>query len=1746
MSLYGAYLRFIDNPLHNRSETFDFVLDEQIKAFRNLFDDSDAYDGALFSNPNKGSTAESLYNRINRFVENVLNNKDIVLTVELCIVMETHIKRSLKYKLIGYVAITVKAYIALFKGAMLASAGEKDALKLYYKDRAKGPLEDEYLSAEMVATSVKHQRQHEQNQQQQEGGGGEGEGEEDNEDLPPEEYQVVKEMIIRSSCFYSFETLINSYDLPVVEIAHTALHDFIELQEQEAERVDFTPLFPAVLSLCRRGFSDDEGIFARIPNINSRRGVTSGAMRLQSSGTKELFSKLISLLSPSSESLPASADDTQEAADYALVSTIDNSTDTRLRAIGFTILLQCVETMFTKVQTVTALKKRLEPHLAEIARTIFVCLLRHDQYKLLSEKSAAASGLQKNGEEGEKGSVGSHLDSNYGEDGHNDDGCSDESNSVAFNHLDDAVAPPATNVVTKQRRKGSVVIDGKVVHLFDEIKVDEASVDAPPPAPIKPVKPPKSPKPNTVVPPKPPKPARLLKKGSEEEEEEMDPMVDPLNMKHLDQDIADERSDQAHNDMLQTPPLAWQCLRFLACIPSIPAVCTLIQRFIATFDDICWEHDELIVRILSELIRASSTIPSEVSVTASQENLVHVRNAPVEHLLLTHAQRLVSDYTTLTPMHIYYDGYSPLYHADGSDTAIVPVSQGSENRARRHVDRLEALDKVLKIATALLEKSLAEPEEGEVEGGKDLSAEEDAKSPLVEKILSASHGQMSPRLDHSFKQAGRKRDLSEFFAADLQSMLDVLWHGSMWFPRDHLTSTETELPGDHHAFEMISKLDSEARRRTDAHIVNTGPVHNERLLELITNALGRAYAAIALLIKTFHPKNPKEIQSALPQILFYATRRSVCHSMFEHDESSLRYKQLTPHLLRFRTVIAHAVNIVVAESRDKFGGCTLDTGYWASIARLGDMTEPATPGSGDDKKIRAMVKHDPFLFSDSSFAHLMVCMRSPDWHVVRQVSVAILNLLEERLHHGISPFVDHHYHGTDATDTDRSQALHSVVKYVPETHVLQYAPLTHTQLGMIHDVTFQMLCAFCSAQPLIISVMWCVHRSLIRVFGINEILESIPFILALEEYWTKFSKSVKAYKPAFRARCLEMLSCQRLYFLSFWLTTAKELNNSPLRKYCLSLMSTWASVGKLPKTLSLNVYDLEFSIEEVESVQLSKLEMESLSIGSKVDNSKILEMLLESADSEEERKAMQDSFTTSYYPEEPMEKAARAESESTGTLMESEDEEDERKAPVLTLPEEKQQILKHGGRSKSPKKRMSILSPSQAAAVSGVTNEVKRRVSTLVSNILGNEQQDCNYSSVGDGDDDGEAEKDPRVSKLEGAGGHMAQALAILEELERETASKLASVTDNIERHHLETELLRVQGQITGGRYMQEALDHMTNGSKNLDYATSSPTTTAHKKKAWDIAKENASKDIESAKKGVRKRIRSISIAGSKLKDALNKKMSPRKSSNAMDIDDELDTGLGIAAAGIGGKYSDSLTISSPSNSSMMPRRSTKMRVDAEDTDDDDCDNAALTHYSVDNEALQHHNVKRDGSDLSVLSGLGSQSPTRSTKMRGWESDDEEDVDNSPAAVSAATKKLKKQAADMMELLPEREVWEFKKEKQSQQSSPSLTSSSAPPSKEVVDMMTLLPAREVWEHKKDKEKSMIKAPAVAPAPAPTIVEATTKEIKDMMTLLPAREVWEHKKEKEEAPSNGSKELAKLAELLPAEELWEHKSKRVAR
>ena len=133
----------------------------------------------------------------------------------------------------------------------------------------------------MVAVSVKRQQVREQVLRGQQEGSAKGGQKNDLPPPAPEHYRVLKEMIIRSSFFYSLETLFNSASLPFVEMAHTTLDDFILLQG-DASQVDFTPLFPVILSLCRRGFTDHEGFFSRFASKDdkARRHGSSGAGRL--------------------------------------------------------------------------------------------------------------------------------------------------------------------------------------------------------------------------------------------------------------------------------------------------------------------------------------------------------------------------------------------------------------------------------------------------------------------------------------------------------------------------------------------------------------------------------------------------------------------------------------------------------------------------------------------------------------------------------------------------------------------------------------------------------------------------------------------------------------------------------------------------------------------------------------------------------------------------------------------------------------------------------------------------------------------------------------------------------------------------------------------------------------------------------------------------------------------------------------------------------------------------------------------------------------------------------------------------------------------------------------------------------------------------------------------------------------------------------------------------------------------------
>ena len=144
----------MDNPLHDRSSCADWLLPEHVRCFRGCFDSAEAYSTGLFSDPNMVASAHYAFGRIDEFVSVALSNRNPLVIVELCVVMETYVKRSLKHNLTGYLAIALRAYIALFKAARIAAVEERAEWREYLKKSqengyiAHEAQDEDFLSAE--------------------------------------------------------------------------------------------------------------------------------------------------------------------------------------------------------------------------------------------------------------------------------------------------------------------------------------------------------------------------------------------------------------------------------------------------------------------------------------------------------------------------------------------------------------------------------------------------------------------------------------------------------------------------------------------------------------------------------------------------------------------------------------------------------------------------------------------------------------------------------------------------------------------------------------------------------------------------------------------------------------------------------------------------------------------------------------------------------------------------------------------------------------------------------------------------------------------------------------------------------------------------------------------------------------------------------------------------------------------------------------------------------------------------------------------------------------------------------------------------------------------------------------------------------------------------------------------------------------------------------------------------------------
>jgi hypothetical protein len=86
----------------------------------------------------------------------------------------------------------------------------------------------------------------------------------------------------------------------------------------------------------------------------------------------------------------------------------------------------------------------------------------------------------------------------------------------------------------------------------------------------------------------------------------------------------------------------------------------------------------------------------------------------------------------------------------------------------------------------------------------------------------------------------------------------------------------------------------------------------------------------------------------------------------------------------------------------------------------------------------------------------------------------------------------------------------------------------------------------------------------------QQVLEDIPMLLALNTFWTVFPLD-QLLDDDRRVDCMHMLSCQRLFFVSYFYTLGREvLNSVPLMRTCAGILEEWEQVNALPAGIAFS------------------------------------------------------------------------------------------------------------------------------------------------------------------------------------------------------------------------------------------------------------------------------------------------------------------------------------------------------------------------------------------------------------------------------------------------------------------------------------------------------------------------------------------------------------------------------------------------
>ena len=114
---------------------------------------------------------------------------------------------------------------------------------------------------------------------------------------------------------------------------------------------------------------------------------------------------------------------------------------------------------------------------------------------------------------------------------------------------------------------------------------------------------------------------------------------------------------------------------------------------------------------------------------------------------------------------------------------------------------------------------------------------------------------------------------------------------------------------------------------------------------------------------------------------------------------------------------------------------------------------------------------------------------------------------------------------------------------------IAFYPYSSMHMDILHDGIYRRLCSVKKDCPSAVMALWGLQRKLLNLYGVNEIIKALPYILGLENNWMREDAEDKDQ--------YELLGCQRVFLSVFFRSVAELIDSPTLTQLVTSLLESW-------------------------------------------------------------------------------------------------------------------------------------------------------------------------------------------------------------------------------------------------------------------------------------------------------------------------------------------------------------------------------------------------------------------------------------------------------------------------------------------------------------------------------------------------------------------------------------------------------------